>query len=49
MIRWIDAGAQDRGALIEMLTKALPAVVLSASDEDVAGLVALLTREPSGP
>ncbi len=36
VIRWIDAGTHDREALIEMLTKALPAVVLASSDEDVA-------------
>src|SRR6185437_3381437 len=31
-IRWIEGGSVDRAALLEMLTKALPAVVLAATD-----------------
>src|SRR3954471_15988545 len=45
VIRWIDAGASDREALTEMLTKALPAVVLASSDEDVSSLVSILTAD----
>jgi AcrR family transcriptional regulator len=47
VIRWIAAGASDREALTEMLTKALPAVVLASSDEDVASLVSILTADSS--
>jgi AcrR family transcriptional regulator len=47
VIRWIDAGTEDRDALIEMLTKALPAVVLASSDEDVVSLVSMLTDDSS--
>ncbi|HEX3336380.1 MAG TPA: TetR/AcrR family transcriptional regulator [Jatrophihabitans sp.] len=45
VIRWIDARAFDRDQLLEMLTKSLPAVALSATDEEVATLVAILTAE----
>ena len=47
VIRWIDAGTHDRDALIEMLTKALPAVVLASSDEQLTTLVSILTADPS--
>jgi AcrR family transcriptional regulator len=47
VIRWIDAGTRDRDALIEMLTKALPAVVLASSDEQLTTLVSILTADSS--
>jgi AcrR family transcriptional regulator len=47
VIRWIDGGAANRDELIEMLTKALPAVVLASSDEDIATLVSILTADSS--
>jgi AcrR family transcriptional regulator len=45
VIRWLDARAISREQLLEMLTKSLPAVVLSASDEQVASLVSILTTQ----
>jgi AcrR family transcriptional regulator len=44
-IRWIEGGTVDREALLEMLTKALPAVVLAATDEEVGSLVSILTAD----
>jgi AcrR family transcriptional regulator len=44
-IRWIESGTVDREALLEMLTKALPAVVLAATDEEVGSLVSILTAD----
>ncbi|MDT4923033.1 MAG: hypothetical protein QOG01_746 [Pseudonocardiales bacterium] len=45
VIRWIDSRTVDRDQLLEMLTKSLPAVALSATDEEVGTLVAILTAE----
>jgi AcrR family transcriptional regulator len=44
-IRWMGSRTVQRQALEEMLTKALPAVVLAASDEEVGSLVSILTAE----
>jgi AcrR family transcriptional regulator len=44
-IRWIGSGSVERAALLEMLTKALPAVVLAATDEEVGSLVSILTAD----
>jgi AcrR family transcriptional regulator len=44
-IRWIETRAFDRELLQEMLTKALPGVVLAATDEEVGSLVSILTAE----
>ena len=43
VIRWLEDRRIGRGELLEMLTKSLPAIVLSASDEQVASLVSMLT------
>jgi AcrR family transcriptional regulator len=45
VIRWIDAGTVNREQLLEMLTKSLPAVALSATDEEVGTLVSILTAD----
>jgi len=45
IVRWIDAGRTDRDALLEMLTKALPAVVLASSDEELNTLISILTAD----
>lgn len=45
VVRWIDTGTVTRDELLEMLTKSLPAVALSATDEDVGTLVSILTAE----
>jgi AcrR family transcriptional regulator len=45
VIRWIDAGTVSREQLLEMLTKSLPAVALSATDEEVGTLVSILTAD----
>jgi AcrR family transcriptional regulator len=45
VIRWIDTRTVERGELLEMLTKSLPGVALSATDEQVGTLVAILTAE----
>jgi AcrR family transcriptional regulator len=45
VIRWIDLRAFGRKELLEMLTKSLPAVALSATDEEVGTLVAILTAD----
>ena len=39
--------AQFRDGLLDMLAKALPAVVVSSSEEDVNSLVAILTADRS--
>ena len=41
----VDGAVRDREALLDLLTKALPAVVLAASDEPVGSLVSILTAE----
>ncbi|MGN6606619.1 MAG: TetR/AcrR family transcriptional regulator [Jatrophihabitans sp.] len=45
VIRWIEHRAVDRDELLTMLTKALPSVVLAATDEEVGTLVQLLTSQ----
>ena len=49
VIRWIatPSAAQqvEREALLEMLTKSLPAVALAAGDDEVGTLVAILTAQ----
>jgi AcrR family transcriptional regulator len=45
VIRWIDEQAVSRDELLAMLTKALPSVVLAATDEQVGTLVQLLTSQ----
>lgn len=44
-IRWIETRPFDRAQLQDMLTKALPGVVLAATDEEVGSLVSILTAE----
>jgi len=44
-IRWIATASTDRAALEDLLTKALPAVVLAATDEQIGSLVSILTAE----
>ena len=45
VVRWIDTRTVDRDELLEMLTKSLPAVALSATDEEVGTLVSIVTAE----
>jgi AcrR family transcriptional regulator len=45
VIQWIDSRAISREELLSMLTKALPSVVLAATDEQVGTLVQLLTSQ----
>jgi AcrR family transcriptional regulator len=45
VVRWIDARTVTRDELLEMLTKSLPAVSLSATDGEVGTLVSILTAE----
>ena len=46
VIRWIDGQRQlERALLLEMLTKSLPALALSASDDEVGTLVSILTAQ----
>jgi AcrR family transcriptional regulator len=45
VIRWIDTRTVERGQLLDMLTKSLPALALSASDEEVGTLISILTAE----
>lgn len=45
VIRWIDTRTVSRDELLEMLTKSLPAVALSATDEEVGTLVSILTAD----
>jgi AcrR family transcriptional regulator len=47
VVRWIDSRTVSRDQLLDMLTKSLPAVALSATDEDVGTLVSILTAEQS--
>lgn len=59
VIRWIATDDRpgeriERAALLELLTKSLPAVALAAGDDEVGTLVAILTAQaavptPSGP
>jgi AcrR family transcriptional regulator len=45
VIRWIDTRAVDRGAVLDLLSKALPALVLAAGDEGIGAVVSVLTGE----
>jgi AcrR family transcriptional regulator len=45
VVRWIDSHVVGRDQLLDMLTKSLPALALSASDEEVGTLVSILTAE----
>ncbi|HET6876865.1 MAG TPA: TetR/AcrR family transcriptional regulator [Jatrophihabitans sp.] len=46
VIRWIDGQRHiERSLLLEMLTKSLPAVALSASDDEIGTLVSILTAQ----
>jgi AcrR family transcriptional regulator len=45
VIRWIETRPFPRAELLELLTKSLPAVTLSATDEQVGTLVSILTAE----
>jgi len=47
VIQWIDGAPLERDELVTMLTKALPSVVLAATDEEVGTLVQLLTSQDS--
>ena len=53
VVRWIEHGGIGRDELLEMLTKSLPGVALSASAADVGTLASILTADraiatPSG-
>jgi AcrR family transcriptional regulator len=43
VIRWLDERAFDRTALLDLLTKSLPALALAASDEEIGTLVGILS------
>jgi AcrR family transcriptional regulator len=43
VVRWIDTRTVGHDELLEMLTKSLPAIALSASDDDMGTLVSILT------
>jgi AcrR family transcriptional regulator len=43
VVRWIDTRTVEHDELLEMLTKSLPAIALSASDDDIGTLVSILT------
>jgi AcrR family transcriptional regulator len=45
VVRWIDTRTVSREQLLEMLTKSLPAVALSATAEEVGTLVSILTAD----
>jgi AcrR family transcriptional regulator len=45
VIRWIDTRTVARDQLLDLLTKSLPALAISASDEEVGTLVQILTAE----
>jgi AcrR family transcriptional regulator len=45
VVRWIDDATIGRDELLEMLTKSLPAVALSASEGDVGTLASILTAD----
>lgn len=47
-IRWIDSRGTDRAALAELLTRALPAVVLASTDEPLGSLAAILDVDHNG-
>ncbi|HEY2272759.1 MAG TPA: helix-turn-helix domain-containing protein [Jatrophihabitantaceae bacterium] len=45
VIRSIDGGVRNRSGLLDMLTKALPALVLASSDEELNSLISILTAD----
>jgi AcrR family transcriptional regulator len=45
VVRWIDTRTVERDELLDVLTKSLPAVALSATAEEVGTLVSILTAE----
>jgi AcrR family transcriptional regulator len=45
VVRWIDTRTVARAELLDLLTKSLPAVALSASDGEVGTLVSILTAD----
>jgi hypothetical protein len=45
VVRWIDTRTVSRQELLEMLTKSLPAVALSATDAEVGALVSIVTAD----
>jgi AcrR family transcriptional regulator len=45
VIRSIDGGVRDRDGLLDMLAKALPALVLASSDEELNSLISILTAD----
>ncbi len=45
VIGWLGSHAVDRDQLLDLLAKALPALVMASSDEDVASLVAILAAD----
>jgi AcrR family transcriptional regulator len=45
VIGWLNSHAIGREQLLDLLAKALPALVMAASDEDIASLVAILAAE----
>ena len=49
VVRWIADPVLPRAKLLDLLTKSLPALALSASDEDVGTLVSILSGDRVGP
>jgi AcrR family transcriptional regulator len=47
VIRWLDAPTIDRAALLDMLTRSLPAVAIAASDAELGSLAEILTPQPA--
>jgi hypothetical protein len=45
VIGWLGSPAVGRDQLLDLLTKALPALVMASSDEDMASLVAILAAD----
>jgi AcrR family transcriptional regulator len=45
VIGWLGTHAFDREQLLDLLTKALPALVLASSDEEIGSLVAILAAD----
>jgi hypothetical protein len=43
VVRWLDTGTVTRDELLEMLTRSLPAVAVSATDGEIATLMSILT------
>jgi AcrR family transcriptional regulator len=48
VIRWIDTRTVDRSALLDLLTRSLPAVVLSAAGEELPALLTVFAAEGAG-